>query len=99
MPRRRRQRWRCPFLQMYMCRVTYAAANFNEATLRVKYLDHTISDVLNLTIDEAAELLKNHTRIKRILKTLQDVGLGYIKLGQPSTTLSGGEAQRIKLEP
>ena len=70
---------------------------FNEATLRVKYLDHTISDVLNLTIDEAAELLKNHSRIKRILKTLQDVGLGYIKLGQPSTTLSGGEAQRIKL--
>ncbi len=70
---------------------------FNEATLRVRYLDHSISDVLNLTVDEAAEVFKNHSRIKRTLKTLQDVGLGYVKLGQPSTTLSGGEAQRIKL--
>ncbi|MEE2787623.1 MAG: excinuclease ABC subunit UvrA [Myxococcota bacterium] len=70
---------------------------FNEATLRVKYLDLTISDVLELTVDEAATVFANHRKIARILKTLQDVGLGYIKLGQPSTTLSGGEAQRIKL--
>ena len=70
---------------------------FNEATLRVRYLDHTISEVLELSIDEAAELFTNHRRLKRILTTLRDVGLGYVKLGQPSTTLSGGEAQRIKL--
>ena len=70
---------------------------FNEATLRVKYLDKTISDVLELTVDEAAEIFSNHSRVSRILATLQDVGLGYVKVGQPSTTLSGGEAQRIKL--
>jgi excinuclease ABC subunit A len=70
---------------------------FNEATLRVQYLDQTISDVLDLTVDEAAEVFANHSKIKRALGTLQDVGLGYVKLGQPSTTLSGGEAQRIKL--
>ena len=70
---------------------------FNEATLRVRYLDHTISDVLELSVDEAADLFSNHKRLSRILGTLRDVGLGYVKLGQPSTTLSGGEAQRIKL--
>lgn len=70
---------------------------FNESTLRVKYKDLTISDVLNLTVDEAQEVFANHKNISRILKTLQDVGLGYITLGQPSPTLSGGEAQRIKL--
>ena len=70
---------------------------FNEATLRVRYRDKTIADLLKTSIDEAAEIFANHTRISRILKTLQDVGLGYLHLGQPSTTLSGGEAQRIKL--
>ena len=70
---------------------------FNEATLRVRYLDRTISEVLDMTIDEAAELFANHRKIKQILGTLQSVGLGYPQLGQPSTTLSGGEAQRIKL--
>jgi excinuclease ABC subunit A len=70
---------------------------FNEATLRVKYKDLSISDVLNLTVDQAAEVFKNTRGISKILTTLQAVGLGYIGLGQPSTTLSGGEAQRIKL--
>ena len=70
---------------------------FNGATLRVRYLDHHISDVLNLTVDEAADIFENHRKVRRILGTLQDVGLGYVKLGQRSTTLSGGEAQRIKL--
>lgn len=72
-------------------------ARFNDATLRVKYLDLTVSQLLETSVDEAAELFRNHKRISRIMRTLQDVGLGYLKLGQPSTTLSGGEAQRIKL--
>ena len=70
---------------------------FNEATLRVTYKGHTITDVLNMTIDEALELFTAIAPAKRILQTLSDVGLGYLKLGQPSPTLSGGEAQRIKL--
>jgi len=72
-------------------------ARFNEATLRVAYREHTISEVLNLTVDEALGLLGAVPPARRILQTMSDVGLGYIKLGQPSTTLSGGEAQRIKL--
>jgi excinuclease ABC subunit A len=70
---------------------------FNEATLRVKYKDLSIADVLDLTVDEALAVFQNHRGLKRILGTLQDVGLGYVHLGQPSPTLSGGEAQRIKL--
>jgi excinuclease ABC subunit A len=70
---------------------------FNEATLRVRYRDRTISDVLDTTIDDALELFQNHKKIARTLSTLRDVGLGYLQLGQASTTLSGGEAQRIKL--
>ena len=70
---------------------------FNEATLRVRYQDLNISEVLETSIDDAAELFRHHKRIYRVLQTLQDVGLGYLHLGQPSTTLSGGEAQRIKL--
>jgi excinuclease ABC subunit A len=70
---------------------------FNEATLRVRYLDKNIAELLDTTIDEAADMFQHHRALKRILATLQDVGLGYLQLGQPSTTLSGGEAQRIKL--
>jgi excinuclease ABC subunit A len=70
---------------------------FNEATLAVTWKGKNIADVLGTTVDEAAELFAHHPHIKRILSTLQEVGLGYITLGQPSTTLSGGEAQRIKL--
>jgi excinuclease ABC subunit A len=70
---------------------------FNEATLRVTFKGKNIAEVLDLSVSEAMELFQNHREIARILRTLEDVGLGYIKLGQPSPTLSGGEAQRIKL--
>ncbi|MCX6798181.1 MAG: ATP-binding cassette domain-containing protein, partial [Candidatus Falkowbacteria bacterium] len=70
---------------------------FNRETLQVKYNKHNIADVLNLTIDEAIELFKEHYYIADKLKVLQSVGLGYLKLGQSATTLSGGEAQRIKI--
>ncbi|WP_077369819.1 excinuclease ABC subunit UvrA [Anaerosalibacter sp. Marseille-P3206] len=70
---------------------------YNRETLQVKYKGKTISDVLDMTVEEALEFFENIPRIKRKIQTLNDVGLGYIKLGQPSTQLSGGEAQRIKL--
>ena len=70
---------------------------YNSQTLEVTYKGKNIADVLNMTVDEALEFFKNIPIIKRILQVLKDVGLGYIKLGQPATTLSGGEAQRIKL--
>ena len=70
---------------------------YNKETLEVKYKGKSISDVLDMTVEEALEFFKNIPKIKQKIQTLYDVGLGYIKLGQPSTTLSGGEAQRIKL--
>ena len=70
---------------------------FNDDTLQILYKNKSIFDVLNLSVDEAATFFKNHPTIMRKLQTLIDVGLGYIKLGQSSTTLSGGESQRIKL--
>ncbi len=70
---------------------------YNSQTLEVTYKGKNIADVLNMTVDEALEFFENIPIIKRILQVLKDVGLGYIKLGQPATTLSGGEAQRIKL--
>ena len=70
---------------------------YNQETLRVKYKDKSIFDVLDMSVDEAKVFFENIPTIKRILNTISDVGLGYIRLGQPSTQLSGGEAQRIKL--
>ena len=70
---------------------------YNRETLEVKYKGKSISDVLDMTVEEAMEFFANLPKLYRRLKTLYDVGLGYIKLGQPATTLSGGEAQRVKL--
>ncbi|CDC31614.1 uvrABC system protein A [Clostridium sp. CAG:508] len=70
---------------------------YNRETLEVKYKGKTISDVLDMTVEEALKFFENIPKIKSKIQTLYDVGLGYIKLGQPSTTLSGGEAQRVKL--
>lgn len=70
---------------------------YNRETMEVKYKGKSIADILNMTVDQAAEFFRFQPRIYRRLKTLQDVGLGYIRLGQPAPELSGGEAQRVKL--
>ena len=70
---------------------------YNRETLAVKYRDKSIYDVLEMTVDEGVVFFENHPKIVRKLKMLQEVGLGYLKIGQPATTLSGGEAQRVKL--
>jgi len=79
---------RCPACQ---------GARYSEETLEVRYRDRTIADVLAMTVDEASEFLADVTSAARSLTTLREVGLGYLRLGQPATELSGGEAQRIKL--
>jgi excinuclease ABC subunit A len=70
---------------------------YNEETLQVQYKTKNISDVLNMTVDEAFVFFDHHSSLRQKLKTLQEVGLGYVGLGQPAPTLSGGEAQRVKL--
>lgn len=81
------------YVQCEVCK----GQRFNDATLQVKYKNKNIADILDTYVSEANTLFEAHPQIKRVLKTLDEVGLSYIKLGQPSTTLSGGEAQRIKL--
>ncbi|MDQ6692344.1 MAG: excinuclease ABC subunit UvrA, partial [Candidatus Dormibacteraeota bacterium] len=78
------------------CEVCHGT-RYNREVQEIKFRGHSISDVLDQTVDEAMDTFENVPRIRAKLKTLQDVGLGYIKLGQPSTQLSGGEAQRVKL--
>lgn len=78
------------------CEVCHGT-RYNSETLQVLYKDKTISDVLNMTVNEALKFFENIPKIRRKLQTIVDVGLGYITLGQPATTLSGGEAQRMKL--
>jgi excinuclease ABC subunit A len=70
---------------------------YNRETLEVRYKGKNIADVLDMTVEEALAFFENHQKIRDKLQTLMDVGLGYVKLGQSSTTLSGGEAQRVKL--
>jgi excinuclease ABC subunit A len=72
-------------------------ARYNDETLDVTYKGETISDVLDMEVDEAYDFFESHSGLRRRLQLLKDVGLGYMRLGQPSTTLSGGEAQRVKL--
>ncbi|HEY0555982.1 MAG TPA: excinuclease ABC subunit A, partial [Thermoanaerobaculia bacterium] len=76
---------------------TCHGARYNEKTLEIKYHDRTIADVLGMTVDEAWDFFPDEQQVCRSLKVLREVGLGYIRLGQPATELSGGEAQRIKL--
>jgi excinuclease ABC subunit A len=72
-------------------------ARYNRETLQIRYKGKNIADVLNMDVEEALAFFENVPKIKRILQTLSDVGLGYVKLGQSAPTLSGGEAQRVKL--
>ncbi|MBQ6157769.1 MAG: excinuclease ABC subunit UvrA [Thermoguttaceae bacterium] len=82
---------------MYAVCPACGGTRFNRQTLAVKYKEKSIADILDMPVDEAARFFENHQAIMRLLEGMQKVGLGYLPLGQPSTTLSGGEAQRIKL--
>jgi len=81
------------FVTCEICR----GRRYNSETLAVRYKGHSIADLLEMSIEEASRVLENIPQVRQKLDTLVDVGLGYVKLGQPATTLSGGEAQRIKL--
>jgi excinuclease ABC subunit A len=81
------------FVTCEVCR----GKRYNDATLRVTYKDKTIAQILDTPVEEALELFRHHKQLGRIMQTMVDVGLGYLSLGQPATTLSGGEAQRVKL--
>ena len=81
---------------MVPCEVCHGK-RYNRETLEVRYKGKSIADILEMTVNQAVEFFENVPDILRKIKTIQDVGLGYIKLGQPSTTLSGGESQRVKL--
>jgi excinuclease ABC subunit A len=76
---------------------TCHGSRFNTKTLEVRYRDKSIADVLALTVDAASEFFAEDAQVARVLEVLQEVGLGYLRLGQPATELSGGEAQRVKL--
>jgi excinuclease ABC subunit A len=76
---------------------TCRSKRYNRETLEVRFRGKSISDVLDMTVDDAVEFFDALPKLRKVARTLQDVGLGYISLGQPSTTLSGGEAQRVKL--
>lgn len=82
---------------VYVTCDTCHGKRYNHDTLEVKYKGKNIFDVLDMTVEEGLSFFENHPKIARKLQTLYDVGLGYIKIGQSSTTLSGGEAQRVKL--
>ena len=81
---------------MVPCEVCHGK-RYNRETLEVRYKGKSIADILDMTINQAVEFFETVPNILQKIKTIQDVGLGYIKLGQPSTTLSGGESQRVKL--
>ncbi|MDP8299847.1 MAG: excinuclease ABC subunit UvrA [Candidatus Tantalella remota] len=81
------------YVQCQVC----SGKRFNDQTLEIRYKGHNIAEVLELSVEEALKVFENIPTIKNKLKTLYDVGLGYVRLGQPATTLSGGEAQRVKL--
>ena len=82
---------------VYITCETCKGKRYNRETLEIEWKGHTISDVLEMSVEEALHFFENQPRIARIVQTLYDVGLGYVKLGQPAPTLSGGEAQRVKL--